>query len=726
MLARPRSHSTSPARGVLYTTLVLALALPACDETHTDFTERFGNDPVLTGLVPPVPMDVEGEVGDLMVTLTWSVDDATGVAGYRVFRRQAGGAETVRAELVPDPTYVDRSVQNNVSYTYRVSSVLTNGLVGERSAEVTVVPAVYAVLLQGGAPYATGRTLTVNLTAPATTTAMRIGETADLSAEPWRPYATQTGHTLTVGEGDRTLYAQFRDETGNPTSVVSDGIILDSRAEITAMTHDGAGLTLSPGDVLRLTLTAGETGGEATASLGTAATGIVLRDDGTEGDVTAGDGVYTRDYTIPPGVEASGAIVTGRFEDPAGNVATRQAEETITIDVPPGAVTLAEAFNVQETSVELSWTRATAVDFDSYRVQRAETADVLADPERVLAATIGSRTTTTVVDDELAEGTTYYYLVEVVDDLGSATASNVISVTTGDEPPAVVSLSTPISVGDTSIILGWTRSPDDDFAAYHLYRAQTASVSDASTLVASITNRNTVQYENQGLVENTRYWYRLYVEDAGGATTASAPRQITTENRAPAPVTLSSVTPAGSDALSLAWTASPAHDFAAYRIYRGETALVDDTDQLVRSISSPTVTSYLDTDLADNTTYHYRIYVADTADSTAASEVVSGTTDNAPPPAVTLSETSSTVVSVSMAWTEAVVDDFDRYLVYRADEDDPGVFALVGTVTRRDQLSYTDFFPEVTSEFLYFYRITVFDTAGSSTESNVISVTITP
>jgi chitodextrinase len=449
-------------------------------------------------------------------------------------------------------------------------------------------------------------------------------------------------------------------------------------------------------------------------------------DDGSRGDTTADDGLYTADYVIPPGVEASGAILTGRFQDAAGNVTTRQATDPVTIDVPPPAVTLSEAFNVQETSVELSWTRSSVADFDAYRIQRAESAVVLSDPARVLVRTITGRATTTTTDTDLAEGTTYYYLVEVVDDFGSATASNVISVTTGDEPPTQVSLAPPASVADTAIILSWGESPDDDFAGYRIYRAQSASVSDASTLVATITTRSVTQVEDTGLVENTRYWYRLYVDDLGGAATSSPPREITTSNRAPEPVTLSSVVADGATAMNLTWTASDAHDFAAYRIFRAETDLVDDSDPLIRSVTTSSITTFRDTGLQDNTTYHYRIYVADTADSTAASGVLSGTTDNAPPPSVTLTEVSHTVVSVSLGWTEAAVEDFDRYEIHRADETAPGSFAQVATVTRRDQLAHTDFFPEVTSDFIYFYRLTVYDTGGSATDSNVIAVPITP
>lgn len=48
---------------------------------------------------------------------------------------------------------------------------------------------------------------------------------------------------------------------------------------------------------------------------------VPLRDDGTLGDATAGDGVYELDYTIPAGGDVPNATLTAHFTDAAGNPA---------------------------------------------------------------------------------------------------------------------------------------------------------------------------------------------------------------------------------------------------------------------------------------------------------------------------------------------------------------------------------------------------------------------
>ena len=53
---------------------------------------------------------------------------------------------------------------------------------------------------------------------------MMISNNSDFSNASWQTYATSTSWTLTTGDGLKTVYAKFRDTTGNISAAVSDTI----------------------------------------------------------------------------------------------------------------------------------------------------------------------------------------------------------------------------------------------------------------------------------------------------------------------------------------------------------------------------------------------------------------------------------------------------------------------------------------------------------------------
>jgi hypothetical protein len=57
---------------------------------------------------------------------------------------------------------------------------------------------------------------------------MIISNDPNFSEATWEPFASSKTWTLIQGDGEKTVYAKFRDVVGNETSPVSDSIILDS------------------------------------------------------------------------------------------------------------------------------------------------------------------------------------------------------------------------------------------------------------------------------------------------------------------------------------------------------------------------------------------------------------------------------------------------------------------------------------------------------------------
>ena len=56
---------------------------------------------------------------------------------------------------------------------------------------------------------------------------------------------------------------------------------------------------------------------------------------------------------------------------------------------------------------------------------------------------------------------------------------------------------------------------------YKIYRSETSPLSEEDSLIATIYEKGTIEYEDTGLVPKMTYYYRVYVADKGGLTSES-------------------------------------------------------------------------------------------------------------------------------------------------------------------------------------------------------------
>jgi fibronectin type 3 domain-containing protein len=194
---------------------------------------------------------------------------------------------------------------------------------------------------------------------------------------------------------------------------------------------------------------------------------------------------------------------------------------------------------------------------------------------------------------------------------------------------------------------------------------------------------------------------------------------------APLPVQVTSATALSSWEIDLRWSESSSQAFALYRVYRATTRTVSDTSELVSSIEGAGTTSWVDTSLAQNTKYFYRVYVVDLSGLSAASNVDSATTlANVAPGSVVVAVSLQDSTSARLSWTPSVDRDFASYRVYRNTSPNISVANsdLVSIITDQQTLSLTDFVPFPTGSETYYYRVFVLDRQGLSSSSNEVSV----
>ena len=85
------------------------------------------------------------------------------------------------------------------------------------------------------------------------------------------------------------------------------------------------------------------------------------------------------------------------------------------------------------------------------------------------------------------------------------------------DAPVNVTLNEPANIAEHAMDLSWSKNQDDDFVQYKIYRSTASGVTQASTLVTTITDPETIYYQDADLpLPDTTYYYKVFVLDSEG------------------------------------------------------------------------------------------------------------------------------------------------------------------------------------------------------------------
>jgi hypothetical protein len=172
-------------------------------------------------------------------------------------------------------------------------------------------------------------------------------------------------------------------------------------------------------------------------------------------------------------------------------------------------------------------------------------------------------------------------------------------------PPPPASLNA--TAGNAQVVLSWAAS-----SGATSYNVKRATVNNGP--YTTITNVTTTGFTNTGLANGTTYYYVVSAVNAGGES-ANSPQATATPVAPPATPTGLGAT-AGTNQVSLSWTASS--NAVSYNVKRATVSGGPYT-----TIASPTVTSYLDTNVVAGTTYYYVVSAVNAGGESANSAQVS-------------------------------------------------------------------------------------------------------
>ena len=275
--------------------------------------------------------------------------------------------------------------------------------------------------------------------------------------------------------------------------------------------------------------------------------------------------------------------------------------------------------------IDLSWSD-NSTDESGFRIERAPDNLGVAGTYAQIAS-VGANVTA-YSSTGLQAGTRYWYRVVSYNAAGTSAYSSEMTALTMSAalaPSALVATAT----SATRIDLAWADNSSDE-SGFRIERApDVAGVPGTFVQIASV-GVNVTTYANTGLVNGTRYWYRVRAYNTIGNSAYSNIADATTLRLPAAPSNLQGVA-VSTSMVDLTWTDN-ANNETSYRIDRAPDVSGAPGSFALLATLGPDVTTYRATALASGTAYWFRVRAQNTAGNSAYAPAARVTTMPPVPP----------------------------------------------------------------------------------------------
>ncbi len=227
----------------------LSTIVDATNNTLTATTSHFSDfAPLLAGSgAPSTPTGLAATAASTsQINLTWTA--TSGATSYDIYRSTSLGGTYSRLGVEPTvaavTSYSDTTgLSAGTAYYYKISALNASGESAASSAVTATTnsaassgggggggdinpPTNTSIVIASGASSTASRSVTLTLAAT-DASQMMISNTLNFTGDLWETYATSKAWTLVSGNGTKTVYAKFKDASGNASSAVSDTITLN-------------------------------------------------------------------------------------------------------------------------------------------------------------------------------------------------------------------------------------------------------------------------------------------------------------------------------------------------------------------------------------------------------------------------------------------------------------------------------------------------------------------
>lgn len=243
----------------------------------------------------------------------------------------------------------------------------------------------------------------------------------------------------------------------------------------------------------------------------------------------------------------------------------------------------------------------------------------------------------------------------------------------------------------SSIQLSWNDNSNNE-TGFEIERALTSNPGSFTLIHTSGTN--ITSYTDNGLNENTQYYYRIRAVNSGGPSLYTSIESSTTLSGSLATPGGLQASAANETSINLSWVDNSVGE-SAFLLERSESSGSGFTALYTTQANE---TSYVDEGLADGKQYFYRVRATNGAAFSSYSNEANAITDLSAPTG--LSASAINEASIQLIWTDNSVSE-SAYSIERSESSGSGYSAIHSTLA--NETSFTD--EGLTDGRTYFYRI---------------------
>ena len=369
--------------------------------------------------------------------------------------------------------------------------------------------------------------------------------------------------------------------------------------------------------------------------------------------------------------------------------------ETVSLTEP----STLEATAVSSFGIELTW-EDNSDNETGFRIERRTSGSSYRQ-----IATVGENITA-FTNTGLAGNTKYYYRVRAYNTEGNSLYSNEVSATTMDIPADAPSNLEAVTVSNSRIKLTWEDNSDNETG----FEIERRKAGGSYTQIAAVDSDTTV-FNDTGLTNNTRYYYRVRAYNTAGDSAYSNEVSATTGIVPDEPSDLTAIATSESR-IELTWEDN-SYNETGFIIERKTSG---GSYKQIATVGENT-TNIINTGLAGHTKYYYRIRAYNAAGYSEYSNQVSATTGSVPEAPSDLTATVTSESRIELTWEDNSYNE-TGFKIER--KKSGGSYTRIDTVDE-DTTSLTD--TGLTADTRYYYRVSAYNSTGDSPYSRETSVT---
>lgn len=326
-------------------------------------------------------------------------------------------------------------------------------------------------------------------------------------------------------------------------------------------------------------------------------------------------------------------------------------------------------------------------------------------------STVSTVTETAYNDENLRLNESYFYRVACVGQGGgSSEPTMAVRGATTIAPAVPIFMNVEPILGGA--VLSWRQRPftgGDDRTAPKGVRIYRKAVAEKEFSPVAKAGDDSPSFRDQGLKDGATYLYAMTAFNQAGAESELSVQLSVTTPPATAGLVAAS---AKVRRVPLSWQMHPSELVAGYQLQRA--AAKEGPYKDIATLSGRDRTSYLDADLADKTTYWYRIVALSKESGTGGpSSEVPATTRDLPPAPVKVVAASGEPRRVSLKWeTTATADDeLTGYQVYRGEQGQENLIKIAEL--KAQQTWFRDDEKPLKDKTVYSYVVSAVNAGGA-------------